>query len=195
MGAEYERKFKAAPEVLLAIRQAFPGNGQTISMETTYYDTPSQALSARRYTLRRRLENGISICTLKTAGDVLRGEWETECASIDEAIPRLLAMGCPQELEILAQEGLSPLCGARFTRLAKTVVLPDGVVELALDQGVLTGGGGEVPLCEVEVELKDGEAAVCDAFAEDLAARFGLEPEHTSKFARSLALLKGEPHV
>ncbi len=187
MGAEYERKFRATPEILSAIAAAYTGASRSILMETTYYDTPSHALSERRYTLRRRLENGISVCTLKTPGTEARGEWETECDSIEKAVPLLLAMGCPAELETLAREGLVPICGARFTRLAKTVILPGGTVELALDQGVLIGGSREIPLCEVEVELKSGETAVCDSFAAELAARFGLLPEEKSKFARACA--------
>ena len=187
MGTEYERKFRASPEILSAIGAAYTGASRSILMETTYYDTPAYALSERRYTLRRRLENGISVCALKTPGREARGEWETECASVEEAVPLLLAMGCPAELETLAREGLVPICSARFTRQAVTLSLPGGSVELALDQGVLIGGGREVPLCEVEVELKEGDRALCDCFADDLATRFGLMPEEKSKFARARA--------
>ena len=185
MGAEYERKFRATPEILKAVEEAFPGTAHVISMETTYYDTPSRALSQRHYTLRRRLENGISVCTVKAPAGSARGEWETECDSITQAIPLLLAMGCPADLEVFVREGLIPVCGARFPRLAKTLSLPEGTVELAMDQGVLLGGGREIPLCEVEVELKSGPRAVCDRFAGELAARFALTPEPMSKFARA----------
>ena len=65
-------------------------------------------------------------------------------------------------------------------------------VELAIDAGVLTGGGREIPLCEVEVELKSGSQDACDRYAEALATRFGLTPEPQSKFRRALALYKGE---
>lgn len=197
MGAEYERKFRATPEILASIDAAYAGAARSILMETTYYDTPSDALAQRRYTLRRRLENDVSICTLKTptADETVRQEWETACGSIEEAIPRLLAMGCPAELETLAREGLVPICGARFTRQCKKIVFPGGSVELALDQGALIGGGRAIPLCEVEVELKEGDKALCDRFADELAARFQLTAERYSKFARSKALAKGEPHV
>ena len=187
MGVEYERKFAAKPEDLAAIAEAFSGGFETVSMQTAYYDTPSGVLSERRFTLRRRLENSVSVCTLKVPAGDARGEWETACGSIEEAIGQLLAMGCPAELETIVQEGLIQICGARFTRRCKTITLPGGSVELALDQGVLIGGDREIPLCEVEVELKDGSQSVCDRFAEDLAARFGLIPEEKSKFARARA--------
>ena len=192
MGTEYELKFQASPGVLTAIREAFSGAEEAITMETTYFDTPSGSLSSRRYTLRRRLENGVSVCTLKTPGGNVRGEWETECQAIETAIEPLVAMGAPEDLAQLAQEGLIPICGARFTRIAKTVTLPEGTVELALDQGILMGGNRQEPLCEAEVELKSGPMELCDRFAEALAARFALVPESKSKFARALALYKGD---
>ncbi len=192
MATEYEWKFNANAQVLSAINEAFPGDGQKLSMETTYYDTPSGALSARHYTLRRRLENGISVCTLKTPAGNARAEFEVHCQSIQDAVAQLSALGCPEDFSSLVQEGIIPVCGAKFTRIAKTVTLPEGTVELALDEGVLTGGSREQPLCEVEVELKAGDAKLCDVFAKTLAVRFGLTQQKTSKFRRALALYRGE---
>ncbi len=192
MATEYELKFKATEAVLAAIDSAFPCPTETLSMESTYYDTPSGSLSQRRYTLRRRIENGVAVCTLKTPMGCARGEWETECACIEAAVPALIAMGGPAELQALTREGLVPICSAQFTRLAKTVTLPGGVLELALDSGCLTGGNAHAPLCEVEVELKEGDMALCDGFARDLASRFHLETEKASKFQRALMLYKGE---
>ena len=191
MATEYELKFRATEETLAAIDETFPG-GIVMEMETAYYDTHTGAMSQRRYTLRRRLENGISVCTLKTPAGDARGEWETECEDIAAAIPKLIAMGAPAELETLAKEGLVHICGAKFTRLAKLITLPECTVEIALDKGILVGGGKAEPLCEAEVELKDGEKAACDAFGKELAERFGLIAEEKSKFARALALYRGD---
>lgn len=192
MAIEYELKFRATPEILAEVDKAFSCPGAQIQMQTTYYDTPSGALSAKRYTLRKRLENGLAVCTLKAPAGCARDEWEVMCSTIESAVPLLIKAGCPQELSELAKEGFIPLCSARFTRIAKTVTLSDGVVELALDQGTLEGGGRTAPLCELEVELKEGSQETCDAFAGDLAARFGLLPEEKSKFKRALMLYKGE---
>lgn len=192
MAVEYEWKFQATPDQLSLIDQSFPGVGETLSMETTYYDTPSGAMSSRHYTLRRRLENGISVCTLKTPAGSARAEFEVRCQSIQDAVAQLPSLGCPEDFSSLVQEGIVPVCGAKFTRIAKTLSLPEGTVELALDQGILTGGDREQPLCEVEVELKSGDARICDAFAKTLAARFGLTQQKASKFRRAFGLYKGE---
>ena len=189
MGSEYELKYRADPESLRSIFTTFPARWQTVSMETTYYDTPSRSLSRRRWTLRRRMENAVSVCTLKTPGAGLeRGEWEVRCDSIESAVSELCKLGVPAELLSLCKEGLVVSCGARFTRRAGTFTLPDCVLELALDEGVLLGGSRQIPLCELEVEHKGGAREDVARFAAELAGIYGLQPEEKSKFARALAL-------
>ena len=192
MGIEYERKFRASESLLDEIRKAFPQEEQRFNMETTYYDTPDKALSSRYYTLRRRMENDRSVCALKApVSEHARGEWEVLCDDIELAILELCKLGAPKNLILLTRNGIQPICGAKFTRIAKTIVLDDGVVELALDQGILFGGDKEEVLCEVEVELKEGSPDLCDVFSRELAERFGLQREKHSKFRRALALYEG----
>lgn len=189
MGREFELKFKATAEVLAEIRALWQ-DWEEIFMETTYFDTADSRLSAKNCTLRRRLENGISVCTMKTpAAGFSRGEWDVKAAWSPETVVNLFAAA---QQEAISFEKLNPVCGARFTRLAKTVELPDCIVEIALDNGVLMGGGQEIPLCELEVECKDGSEAAVVAWAERLAQHFGLEAETKSKFRRALGLARGE---
>ena len=193
MGIEFELKFRATPVQQVLLMKKFPQEATSFAMETTYYDTPDGALSARVYTLRRRMENDLSVCTLKApAGTYGRKEFEVNCQSIEEAIPELCKLSGIDELAALTAKGVVPLCGAKFTRIAKTLTLPDCKVELALDQGVLTGGGKELPLCEVEVELKEGKPEAAIVFAKALAEEYGLVPEKKSKFVRARALAMGE---
>ena len=189
MGVEFELKYKAAAESQQAIREAFQGDWQTMSMETTYYDTREGSLSALRYTLRRRFENGVSVCTIKTPiSGAGRGEWEVNCDSIETAIEKLCKLGAPENLVTLTQNGVVPVCGARFTRQALAMEIPEGAVELALDKGILFAGDREMPICEVEVELKDGDPATAVQFAKELAEKYALQPESKSKFQRAKAL-------
>lgn len=193
MATEFELKYAATAAQLDGIRAAVPGEYHSIAMETTYYDTPGRALSARKWTLRRRLENGVSVCTLKTpAGGLGRHEWEVEQDSIQTAIPELCKLSNLDDLAEMTGGGVSPVCGARFTRLACQVNIENAVVELALDEGILFGSGRELAFAEVEVELKSGAEEAACRFAEDLAARFHLIPEEKSKFRRALDLAQGE---
>lgn len=192
MGIEFEIKFCATEQAQAAIRAAYPVAYRGFRMETTYFDTEDFALSGRKITLRRRLENGEAVCTVKTPIQGYgRGEWECRCEDITEGIGALCKLGAPRELLVLTGPGVVPVCGAAFSRLAGLVEFEGAVLELALDDGVLMGGGREIPLREVEVELKSGSPEAAVAFAERLAARFALRREEKSKFRRALALAKG----
>lgn len=194
MSIEYELKYRTTGEVLAAIAAeyiSFPS--KQFQMETTYYDTPSGALSARHYTLRRRMENEKSVCTLKTpAAGLGRNEIELECGSIEDAIPVLCVSGAPEDFGSLVQDGVIAVCSAKFHRTAITLALEDFTIELALDTGTLSGGNQTIPLCEVEVEHKAGDMLSSELFAAILQKNYGLVQEERSKFRRALALYKGE---
>ena len=176
MGKEFELKYQADAGKLAAIREKY-GEFTPISMETTYYDTPDLKLAFHRWTLRRRLENGV------------RGEWEVESENIMSAVMELCQKGAPWELMRATAGGVQAMCGARFTRLAAPVELPGCTIELALDAGHFLGQGREEPFFEVEVELKDGSREAAEAFARTLAEEFGLIPEKKSKFVRAMAMI------
>ena len=188
MGRELELKFAASSETLDAMEEKYAPL-TPITMHTRYFDTPHQAFRKRKWTLRLRLENGRPVCTLKTClPDGSRGEYETESGDIVSAIPTLLDLGAPAELEELAREGLEEVCGARFTRLAKLIDVPGGQVELALDRGEFTGGGKTLPFTEAEAELKAGPDEVLALFGRALAKEFSLREEPCSKIQRAMAL-------
>ena len=193
MATELELKFYANTEVFNNVLSAFSGNYEKFQMETTYFDTPQKAFSARKMTLRRRFENGISVYALKTPlpGNA-RGEWEVNAERWDQAIPQLLAGGAPSVLEELAKEGLTPICGAKFTRLALPLKEKDFSAEIALDEGILTGNGKSLPLCELEIELKEGDAEAFLTWGRAFAALYGLTECKESKFRRAISLCAGE---
>ena len=97
-------------------------------------------------------------------------------------------MGAPAQLQTLCEEGLQSICGAKFTRKAALLQNGDTAVELAVDAGFLFSGSLQQPLCEIEVELKQGTPAQAQEIAAVLAAQFALAPEEKSKFRRALAL-------
>ena len=192
MGIEIELKYRATPEQQQAVLKACGAAAHTISMETTYYDTADRQLSARKITLRRRLENGVSVCTLKTpASGNARGEWDCLRDTIEEVIPELCKLADREDLLELLGGGVVPVCGARFTRQAADIQTADFTAELALDNGVLLGGSREMPLCEIELELKSGNPEAMRVYMQLLAAVNGLVPEKKSKFRRAMDLAEG----
>ena len=188
MGTEFELKYVAEESAFEGLKLE-SDSWKPYEMATTYYDTPEALLGKLRWTLRRRFENGVSVCTLKTpAGGHGRNEFELEWDDIHTALPMLVEAGAPAELLTLTAGGIEEVCAARFRRLAGKVLLGETEVELALDKGVLLGGGKEQPFVEVEIELKSGSEATAVAYAQALAEKFGLRPEPKSKYKRALIL-------
>lgn len=192
MGTELEWKYAADEKTLRLLTKSYSGEAwRVIEMESLYFDTPARDLGQRRWTLRLRKENNQKIACLKTPGEGrARGEWEVPCEDVQTAVPPLIAKGAPPELALLTDgKPLKPVCGARFTRRAALLPLPEGgTAELCLDAGELFGGDRRAPLCEIEVELKSGDPEAAERFAKELAARYCLKEELLSKFQRAIAL-------
>lgn len=188
MAIEYEEKFQADEISLAELREAFSPFAE-FQMETTYFDTPSRALSQRRWMLRRRLENGISMCTLKTpmVGNS-RMEYEVWEKDIHRAIGQLIQVGAPKELAELAAEGLEPVSGARFLRQTRQISVTPNIFELAIDVGEVVAGDLREPFIEVELELKEGSHRDAHVYALGLASAYVLSPQKKSKAQRAMAL-------
>ena len=163
-------------------------------MRTTYYDTPDRRLAWQLCTLRRRMENEVSVVCVKAP---LRdaenahehGEWELEAEDPVAALPLLVEQGAPREL--LEAGPLAPVCGAAFCRRALLLRFADGSeCELACDFGALFGAeeSASAPLCEAELEMKQGAPDMTLTLLERLIARYGLTPQERSKYARASAL-------
>lgn len=197
MGKEIEIKFNVGDLQLLdcilcdaAVREKMQENFRYIKMQTTYYDTEDGFFATRRQTLRLRKENERSVVTFKTpAENRARGEWEVEGEYLDEALPALIKAGAPEELSQVDAENLLPDCGAEFTRIAVLLGFADETVcELCGDIGDLLGGGRREPLCELELELKEGSEQTMLAFAAELQKKYGLREETAGKATRARAL-------
>ena len=161
-----------------------------IRMRTTYYDTEDGFLAQRRWMLRLRTEDARSVVTMKTPGEGhTRGEWEVESAYLDEALPKLAALGAPQEIAALQPDALAPICGASFTRITAELRLSENTsCMICGDVGDLTGGGRTALLCELELELKSGPLAPMTALLGEIMQTYGLRELKKSKYARARAL-------
>lgn len=199
MGKEMEWKL-AVPEACLlddilaweGVRTRMAEEPRFYHMQSSYYDTPDRRFSRRRITVRHRLENETPVICVKAplpgADDrYLHGEWEVEGADVAAALPRLVELGAPEEL--LEPVPLVCMWEADFERRAVLLRFDDGsAAELALDLGALYGPTHSLPLCELELELKEGEPAAALVLLAALRERFSLKPQEKSKFARARAL-------
>jgi inorganic triphosphatase YgiF len=162
---------------------------------TTYYDTPTETLRARKFSLRVREVAGRRIATVKrsrggASGLHVREEWETPIGP--EVHPGSWPPGLAREraLALLGCEPLLPLCSVHTLRHTITVQR-DGrlVAELCLDEGHVRAGGRAASFRELEVELQGlGTMSDLRQLCAWLSARFPLTPELTGKRSRGLAL-------
>ena len=168
------------------------GEWREIPMKTTYFDNPVGQFSRYNWTFRHRMEGAKSVVCLKTPhpDKHTRNEWETEGELGDTAVAALIEKGAPVELLAFYGDGtLVPRCGAEFVRRCVMLRFADGSrAELAGDIGLLRGMTQEQALCELELELYEGEATEAIALVRLLCQRYGLQEQPKSKYARAKAL-------
>jgi inorganic triphosphatase YgiF len=160
-------------------------------LTSIYYDTPDWDLQKRKMALRvRRSGRGGPVMTLKwplqSAGDVFsRGEIELRAAKMEPD----LALFEPDVAEGLRQIiGDAPLEAKYETRVSRvTRMLTRGAtrIEAAFDDGIIRSGERELPLREVELELKSGPAQDLYDHAALLAEELPLRLDIVSKAERA----------
>ncbi len=171
-----------------------------IAMHATYYDTVDGDVLALRGGLRRREENGLSVCSLKlevevSDGKATREEYEVACDDIRQALELLPEAGAPRDVcEMLAGKELKVNCETEFDRRAFSLAVgAQGAAdafeaELAFDEGVLRRDGREQEFREMELEHKDGSLDAFNAFALDIQDTAHLTPQPLSKLARAMSV-------
>ena len=169
-----------------------------IAMHATYYDTVNGDVLALRGGLRRREENGLSVCSLKlevevSDGKATREEYEVACDDIRQALELLPEAGAPRDVcEMLAGKELKVNCETGFDRRAFSLAVgAQGAAdafeaELAFDEGVLRRDGREQDFREME--LTDGSLDAFNAFALDIQDPAHLTPQPLSKLARAMSV-------
>lgn len=158
---------------------------------SVYFDTADRRLVKAGLTLRIRRSDRKRIQTVKanggnSAGLFARAEWERRVAGdvpvIDDTTPIRALLG-----ESAAD--LAPAFAVRVERRTWTIRCGDAVIELVLDRGAVIAGDRQSPICELELELKGGDAAALFAFARKLDAAVPVRLGILTKSERGYALL------
>ncbi|EJN09003.1 CYTH and CHAD domain-containing protein [Herbaspirillum sp. YR522] len=177
-----------------------------------YFDTPELDLRHHDAGLRVRRSGDESIQTLKAGGGVQGGlhqrlEWESPVPG-EQPDLALLRQLMPDDTE-LAGQILTPDIAGRLTAIFATriqrtlwdLTLDDGsTVEFVLDQGNVEHAQRQVPICEIELELKQGDPLALFDFAlallRDIPLRIGVQSKAQRGYALYHAQLRqqrGEP--
>jgi inorganic triphosphatase YgiF len=167
---------------------------QSEKQVSVYFDTKSLKLKRSGLTLRVRNVDGRYIQTIKSDGENLfeRGEWETE---IEDSHPDL-KNGETSPLQTLGlkklRRRLRPIFETRVQRTTYPLRHKSCDIELAIDRGEIDAGGLKLPLCEAELELKQGDRAHLFDVARTFAAATSAELAIKSKPQRGYDLLAGD---
>jgi triphosphatase len=131
----------------------------------TYYDTPDRRLQRKRIAVRYRQKGTEWLLTVKSeapspGGLAQRNEWEApgqpgdfDFAHVDNPkLRRFLESATPELTAVFTTD---------FTRNFWVADVPqEGTrIEVALDRGTIVAGERQEPICEVELELLEGNVA------------------------------------
>ncbi|AVR89249.1 CYTH and CHAD domain-containing protein [Thauera aromatica] len=207
MSCEIELKLALPHDALPALRRhlrAAPATrlGNAVTLDNTYYDTPALQLKAHKVAVRirrqgRRTLQTVKCATLSSGGLSQRPEWEQDhdgafdfSAVDDPATRRLLERH---------RDALVPVFTTRFRRetwrhspregLAILLMIDTGEVVLSTPEGVER----RAPICELELELEQGQPADLLELACALAQDLPLMPADLSKAERGYRLFRDAP--
>ena len=164
------------------------GKLQNIEMKAVYYDTEDGFFNKHRIAYRVRRENNSIVATYKSGNVNKNGIFER--VEINK-----VAKSVEPDITVFADE-------ASIWEIVKTVesvdlkpiVVTDFVewqnsqVEIALDQGTVWGKNNKSPICELELELKDGNENDLLDLKTKLMQRFAIENSVISKYKKGLIL-------
>ncbi|MDE1168548.1 MAG: CYTH domain-containing protein [Pseudomonas sp.] len=203
MQKETEIKLRVSPETLAALREhpllkkRNKSGWERRELFNQYFDTPGRDLAAAKVALRLRRDGDEVIQTLKTRGQSIAGlserneyDWKLEKAKLD--LKKLDGECWPEALAELDKKTIKPMFTTDFVRERAEIAWGRGkakvVIEAALDLGKVIVGKQSEEICELELELREGEPAALLELAAELAATLPLMPCDISKAERGYRL-------
>jgi inorganic triphosphatase YgiF len=211
-GLEFELKLTGAVQLLRQFPKLAADAGWRLSspqrrmLTTVYFDTPDHRLQEDHLVWRVRRQGRVYLQTIKRRPDMTGGvsaiAQEIELAGrhpmpdplllsdpaikADRKLARLLA-------DVHSRADFGPLFLTDVKRTAILLQGPKGSkIEIAIDVGAIRSGVHELPLAEIEFELKSGRVEAVFDLARLAVRELGLRLEPDSKAARGYRLSKGE---
>jgi len=201
MAQEIELKFIVENESVDALRTRLhpltDEHHQPVELLNIYYETPDNWLRRHDRGLRIRGAGGRYEITMKIAGRVVGGLHQRPEYNIDIDKPELALERFPAEVwpegilpDTLANQ-VRPLFSTNFTREKWLVNEGKSRIEIALDLGEVKAGELQEAICELELELLEGNAEDLLKLARKLVSQPGLRQGSLSKAARGYHLAAG----
>lgn len=168
MAIETELKLRLAPEQLARLRRHALFRRHQIAAPVTrrlhniYFDTPTLDLHGNQMALRLRRVGGRWIQTLKGGGQVRAGlhqrnEWEVAITSAKLDFSGLDPAVWDEHLPPALRDSLQAVFVTDFYRTTRLIQWQGAQIEVCMDHGEVRTAQCSSPICEVELELKDGQ--------------------------------------
>lgn len=191
--AEIELKLAISlPDIdTVAASGLFAEPAGTIEQHSIYYDTDDHRLFDAGFTLRIRKSGEARIQTVKATGAgaslFARSEWEMPVTAdmpvLDHTSPLLNEFGS-------IDRDLSRQFEVSTERRTWNLNQNASQIEAVIDQGLVVGGERQTPVCEIELELKDGDPRDLFVLARRIEAIVPIKFEVQSKAERGYRLLE-----
>jgi triphosphatase len=174
MAEEIELKLELTPDAADRVEASalLPGDPARAELRAIYFDTPDHRLAKAGLSLRIRRSDGKRIQTIKAgragaAGLFARSEWERGVKNdrpvLDDSMPVRMALG-------EKADATAPVFQVLVERSSWIIREGNTEIELVLDRGEVLAGDRRAPLCEIELELKEGDPAALFAVARRIDA-------------------------
>jgi inorganic triphosphatase YgiF len=200
-GREIELKLSVRPDRLERVMRSphLQGDGArrviARALKNIYYDTPHLALRERGLVVRVREAGRRYIQTVKANGGASpsglfnRHEWERPVAGPKPDLAGIDDPTLRRELGASASQ-LAPIFSSEVNRITRTIQHGDtDRIEVAIDQGRVMTPRGSAPICEIELELKEGKPDALYDLALALNKETPVRLEMLSKSDRGYAIL------
>jgi inorganic triphosphatase YgiF len=177
------------------------GAREDVLMKAAYFDTEDRILSENDIAFRVRMEGNRIIASLKwnDKDQSISGLHVREEINVPMSDDTCFISPSPEIFkeskegrDLLEVVGGSPLINImEMTFVRKRIRLDNGncICELSLDDGKMICDSGFEPISEMEIELFTGEQEELIKIGKEIAEKYNLEPENTSKYGRGINLM------
>ena len=207
MDQEVEIRFAAPERDLLRLARGSAlegfavGRAVTKRLNTVYFDTPELSIARAGLSLRVRKNGRGYVQTVKdkSSGALAseRHEYESQVPSSTPDLDTIPDEDVRTRLKTIAHSAqVEPVIETAIVRTTRSVKNSSGdEVELAVDRGeirTLANGHTALPVCELELELKEGAPLALYEIARRLSRKAPLTVRTESKAERGIRAIEGQ---
>ncbi len=178
---------------------------EKVYMKAAYFDTDDNILSRNDIAFRVRMEGSRIVASLKWKGASKKGLHTREEINVPVTNEACFIMPDPDifkesdigrdMIALVAGRRLHSMLETRFLRSRLRIDTGKSICEVAIDEGEIVTDYGNLPICELEIELFSGDQEEVRQIGETLAEKYGLKEEDRSKYARGLRLLEDHKYI